>query len=151
MPKIRMADYQLDKSIEKRHELESKVYDDKIAAILAEPELKNTTWQSLFTHPKLMSQFYWKDRKIHDKQQRIEEIKAAIGIKDAKVKRDVKLHPWINNPYQSESRLLTELEKAGKNRVLDKVHPLVSNLNGQSGLWKSDAKLGGQQPQNAPP
>ncbi len=55
MPQIRMADYQIDKTIEKRHELESKVYDDKIASILAEPELRNTTWQTLFTHPKLMS------------------------------------------------------------------------------------------------
>jgi hypothetical protein len=55
MPQIRMAEYQMDKTIEKRHELESKVYDDKIASILAEPELRNTTWQTLFTHPKLMS------------------------------------------------------------------------------------------------
>ena len=85
MPMLKTVEQ--DKKTERQQETESKVYDDKISSILAEPELKNTTWQTLFTHPKLMSQFYWKDRKIHDKQQRIEEIKSAIGIKDTKVKR----------------------------------------------------------------
>ena len=41
-------------------------------------------WETLFTHPKFMSAYYWKDYKIHDKQQRVEEIKKVLKVDSLK-------------------------------------------------------------------
>jgi hypothetical protein len=45
---------------------------------------KGMKWETLFTHPKLMSAYYWKDYKIHDKQQRVEEIKKVLKVDSLK-------------------------------------------------------------------
>lgn len=66
MPQV--STFKIDENLVKRHEPELQAYDDRIAAILSEKQQKNTDWQTLFTHPKLMSQFYWKDKKIHSKE-----------------------------------------------------------------------------------
>ena len=53
----------------------AKMHDSNIEKILLG---NRAEWTSLYTHPKLMSQYYWKDDQIHTRQQRMKEIKAVM-------------------------------------------------------------------------
>ena len=51
-------------------------HDNNIEKILS----GNTNdWSSLYSHPKLMGQYYWKDDAIHTNKQRAAEIKNVIS------------------------------------------------------------------------
>lgn len=52
--------------------------DKKIDEILTKPVTKECDWQTLYTHPKLMQSYYWKDRHIHSTKQRILDIEGAL-------------------------------------------------------------------------
>lgn len=69
----------------------ARIHDSNIEKILLQ---NRTEWTSLYTHPKLMSQYYWKDDKILTRQQRMNEIKNAIKSDRITTKRivDVGLH-----------------------------------------------------------
>jgi hypothetical protein len=51
--------------------------DERIGAMLNE---KQCDWDSLYTHPKLLRGYYWKDYSLN-KQQRVLEIKRALHLK----------------------------------------------------------------------
>ena len=53
----------------------ARMHDTNIEKILLQ---NRAEWTSLYTHPKLMSQYYWKDDKILTRQQRMNEIKNVI-------------------------------------------------------------------------
>lgn len=50
-------------------------HDQNIERILAN---NKHDWSSLYSHPKLMGQYYWKDDTIHTNKQRAMEIKKVI-------------------------------------------------------------------------
>lgn len=50
-------------------------HDVNIEKILAN---NKNDWSSLYSHPKLMGQYYWKDDSIHTNKQRAAEIKNVI-------------------------------------------------------------------------
>ena len=50
-------------------------HDMNIERILNNPK---NDWTSLYSHPKLMGQYYWKDDTIHTNKQRALEIKKVI-------------------------------------------------------------------------
>ena len=58
-------------------------YNKNIGNILAND---NHDWSSLYTHPKLMGQYYWKDDMIHTNKQRADEIRNIIGSNYGQVK-----------------------------------------------------------------
>lgn len=41
---------------------------------------KKCEWQTLFTHPKLMSNYYWKDWKNHRSDHKVAELKHALKV-----------------------------------------------------------------------
>jgi hypothetical protein len=51
-------------------------HDENIERILAS---NKNGWSSLYSHPKLMGHYYWKDDAIHTNKQRAFEIKNVIG------------------------------------------------------------------------
>ena len=66
MMPLRETNFHPDNELVTRHEDSLKTFDSKITDILNEPKVRGD-WQTLFTHPKLMNQYYWKDRQIHNK------------------------------------------------------------------------------------
>ena len=50
-------------------------HDQNIERILANPK---NDWSSLYSHPKLMGQYYWKDDKIHTNKQKGSEIMSVL-------------------------------------------------------------------------
>jgi len=55
--------------------------DEKLRELFDSSE-QSCDWQTLYTHPKLMSKYFHKDRRIHSRDQRIQEIKSVLKIKD---------------------------------------------------------------------
>lgn len=53
----------------------ARMHDTNIEKILLQ---NRTEWTSLYTHPKLMSQYYWKDDFVNTRQQRMDCIKNVI-------------------------------------------------------------------------
>ena len=51
-------------------------HDANIEKILS---TNKNDWSSLYSHPKLMGQYYWKDDGIHTNKQRAKEIKNVIS------------------------------------------------------------------------
>lgn len=51
-------------------------HDENIEKILA---TNKNDWSSLYSHPKLMGQYYWKDDAINTNKQRAAEIKNVIS------------------------------------------------------------------------
>ena len=58
-----------------------KEIDKKIDEILTKPITKDCDWQTLYTHPKLMQSYYWKDRGIHNTKQRVQDLESALFIR----------------------------------------------------------------------
>lgn len=58
-------------------------HDANIEKILA---TNKGNWTSLYSHPKLMGQYYWKDDRIHTNKQRALEIKNVIQSKKVDLK-----------------------------------------------------------------
>lgn len=56
--------------------------NENIEKILKEPSSNACDWQTLYTHPKLMKSYFWKDQGIHKKSQRVEDLKGALRLSD---------------------------------------------------------------------
>jgi len=69
--------FEVDKDLVSRHSTLLKEHDTKIIEVL-DDRSTNCDWQSLFTHPKLMKSYFWKDQRVYSKQQRVSEIKRAL-------------------------------------------------------------------------
>ena len=59
----------------KAYQMGARQHDANIEKILAN---NKNDWSSLYSHPKLMGQYYWKDDMIHTNKQRASEIKRVI-------------------------------------------------------------------------
>ena len=57
-----------------------KEVDTKVEQLLTNNADNACHWQTLFTHPKLMSGYYWKDKRIHSKDERVAELKQALKL-----------------------------------------------------------------------
>ena len=77
-PKTRFHQFEVDPNLVEKYMPRMQTIDHKIGELLADPQSCN--WQTLFTHPKLMSSYFWRDRKIHDKNQRVIELKKALNL-----------------------------------------------------------------------
>ena len=62
-----------------RHTTQLKQHDTNISEVL-DNQQTSCDWQSLFTHPKLMKSYFWKDQRVYTKQQRVFEIKRALNL-----------------------------------------------------------------------
>jgi len=75
--------FEVDKDLVSRHDAQLKDHDTKIGEVLDNTKTK-CDWQSLFTHPKLMKSYFWKDQRVYSKQERVSEIKRALNLKSSK-------------------------------------------------------------------
>jgi hypothetical protein len=72
--------FEVDKNLVNKHCTAMREIDSKIGEILSEPPSSACDWQTLYTHPKLMKSYFWRDRQIHRREQRVHDIKAALNI-----------------------------------------------------------------------
>ncbi len=63
----RYLTFEVDSELVSRHNDSLKEHDDKIVQVL-DNKLTACDWQSLFTHPKLMKSYFWKDQRTYNKQ-----------------------------------------------------------------------------------
>jgi len=59
--------FEVDKNLINRYTPKLKEHDKNIVKVLDNLGTK-CDWQSLFTHPKLMKSYFWKDQRIYTKQ-----------------------------------------------------------------------------------
>ena len=78
--RTRYQSFEVDENLVEKHLPTIVEQDIRIGALLQHSS--NCDWQTLFTHPKLMSGYYWKDYRLHNnKQEKIDEIKWALKLK----------------------------------------------------------------------
>lgn len=78
--KQKYHDFEVDESLVERHLPVMKEVDSKVEHLLNSNAENACHWQTLFTHPKLMSNYYWKDKRIHSKDQRLTELKHVLKL-----------------------------------------------------------------------
>jgi hypothetical protein len=79
--KSKFHTFEVDQNLVEKYRPRIQALDSKIGEILQATD-SECNWQTLFTHPKLMAGYYWRDRKIHDKNQRVLELKKALNISE---------------------------------------------------------------------
>jgi hypothetical protein len=76
--KTQFRTFHVDQELVQRHLPLMKEIDKNIDNILTRPLTKECDWQTLYTHPKLMQSYFWKDKHIHDTKQRVQDLESAL-------------------------------------------------------------------------
>ena len=74
--------FEVDPDLILKHAPQMQECNENIEKILKEPSSDNCDWQTLYTHPKLMKSYFWKDQGIHKKNQRVEDLKCVLRLSE---------------------------------------------------------------------